>query len=135
MSNLLLSFSLKKSHYEQIALVALYKRATVSESLSLQKSGESESLFRSHKQAIVFTMFLNVFHCYSPFNVPLLFAPLLFTLFKRAMGANIRSLEKRKSLFCSFAHKKLSISSKKRRANSQPCLLSLARSVSFLAPS
>ena len=76
--------SLKKSDLEQIALVTLYKIATVSKSLSLlfKKSDMSDLLkiqanlsqkkewLVIHSKNSYFCMFLIVFHCFSPFLCP-----------------------------------------------------------------
>ena len=72
--------SLKKSDNEQIALVALYKRATVSESLFTKERPWVNRSWFSEKNLYI----LYVFHCFSLFMpnrelLPSLFALWLFT--------------------------------------------------------
>ena len=72
--------SLKKSDNEQIALVALYKRATVSESLFTKERPWVNRSWFSGKNLYI----LYVFHCFSLFMpnrelLPSLFALWLFT--------------------------------------------------------
>ena len=72
--------SLKKSDSEQIALVALYKRATVSESLFTKERPWVNRSWFSGKNLYI----LYIFHCFSIFMpnrelLPSLFALWLFT--------------------------------------------------------
>ena len=118
--------SLKKSNCLWITLVTLDKRATRRESLFslLKKINVSDSLVIRSKKFVVFTMFLTVFHCFSPFYAQDLFTLValrsvaifkvwqercFYSLYKcRSLKKNeigTRSLEKSESLFHSFAHK------------------------------
>ena len=80
---------LQKSDCEQIALATLYKRVTG----VILSVFESVSHFHSQK-----TMFLTVFHCFSPFSArgrfapPSLFAPSLIFKEQRERFAHRRAL-------------------------------------------
>ena len=122
-----------KSNHVRFALIALYKRVTMSELLSslFKKSDVSDLLFCSQKTSdslkkmCVFTMFLNDFHCFSPFyteSLPSLFALSLFLKSDRSDALLLLFFKSK--IFRSFAHKKRAIHLKNQRGNSQPwCIL------------